>query len=141
MNKKKLPDKQIAVYQMSNGSINIEVLCANENIWLSQKRIAELFGCSSDNIFLHIKNTYREKKLNIEATTEEFSVVQQEGKLNAFLKFSEFEILTNVGSISYEVVKQLALREYVESKKKQDAECVSDFDQLIRQLPKEESKQ
>ncbi len=79
MSKKKIPDNQIAVYQTPDGSINIEVLYANENIWLSQKRIAELFGCSTDNISLHLKNIYREKELALEATTEEFSVVQKEG--------------------------------------------------------------
>lgn len=140
MSKKKLPDNQIAVYQTLDGSINIEVLYANENIWLSQKRMAELFGCSADNISLHLKNIYQEKELDPEATTEEFSAVQQEGKLDAFLKFSESEILTNLGSISHEVAKQLTLQEYEEFKKKQDAEYVSDFDQFIKQLPKKEGK-
>ena len=79
MKKKKLPDNLISVYQTSDGSINIEVLYANENIWLSQKRMAELFGCTSDNISLHLKNIYQERELDIVATAEEFSVVQKEG--------------------------------------------------------------
>jgi len=79
MSKKKLPDNQIAVYQTPDGSINIEVLYANENIWLSQKRIAELFGCSADNISLHLKNIYQGKELDAKATAEDFSVVQKEG--------------------------------------------------------------
>jgi len=76
---KKLPDNQIAVYQAPDGSVNIEVLYAHENIWLSQKRMAELFGCSTDNVSLHLKNIYQEKELSIEATAEDFSVVQKEG--------------------------------------------------------------
>lgn len=52
---KKLPDNQITVYQAPDGKINIEVLYANENIWLPQKRMAELFGCSIGNISLHLK--------------------------------------------------------------------------------------
>lgn len=79
MSKKKLPDNQIAVYQTPDGSVNIEVLYANENIWLTQKRMAELFGCSADNISLHLKNIYQEKELDAGTTTEEFSVVQKEG--------------------------------------------------------------
>jgi hypothetical protein len=79
MRNKKLPDNQIAVYQTPDGSINIEVLYAKENIWLSQKRMSELFGCSTDNISLHLKNIYREKELDAETTAEEFSVVQKEG--------------------------------------------------------------
>lgn len=76
---KKLPDNQITVYQIPDGKINIEVLYANENIWLPQKRMAELFGCSADNISLHLKNIYKEKELDESATAEDFSVVQIEG--------------------------------------------------------------
>jgi len=52
---------------------------ANENIWLPQKRMAELFGCSADNISLHLKNIYKERELDESATAEDFSVVQIEG--------------------------------------------------------------
>ena len=76
---KKLPDNQITVYQIPDGKINIEVLYANENIWLPQKRMAELFGCSTDNISLHLKNIYKEQELDESATAEDFSVVQIEG--------------------------------------------------------------
>ena len=76
---KKLPDNQITVYQTVDGKINIEVLYAHENIWLTQKRMAELFDCTPDNISLHLKNIYIEKELNEKATAEDFSVVQKEG--------------------------------------------------------------
>ena len=61
-------------------------------------------------------------------------------KLNAFLKFSEYEILTNPGSVSHEVALALALQEYNEFHKKQDAEYLSDFDQFLKQLPKGNGK-
>jgi len=159
---KKLPDNQITVYQIPDGKINIEVLYANENIWLPQKRMAELFGCSADNVSLHLKNIYKEKELDESATAEDFSVVQIEGnrevtmyldyaelqavrnkpmymkdwieKLNAFLKFSEYEILTNAGSISHEVALALANKEYGIFKKKQDKNYISDFDKEINRI-------
>jgi len=77
---KKLPDNQIAFYQSPDGSVNIEVLYAKENIWLTQKKMAELFDCSTDNISLHLKNIYNEKELCQSSTTEDFSVVQKEGE-------------------------------------------------------------
>lgn len=76
---KKLPNNQITVYQTSDEKINVEVLYANENIWLPQKRMAELFGCSADNISLHLKNIYETRELTELATTEDYSVVQIEG--------------------------------------------------------------
>ena len=75
---KRLLDNQITIYQTPNGKANIEVLYANENIWLSQRKMAELFDCSADNISLHLKNIYKEKELDENSTTEDFSVVQTE---------------------------------------------------------------
>ena len=62
--KKKLPDNQIAFYQTPDGSVNIEVLFAEENIWLTQKKMAVLFGCSTDNISLHLKNIYKDGEID-----------------------------------------------------------------------------
>ncbi len=76
---KKIPDNQIAFYQSPDGSVNIEVLYAEENIWLTQKKMAELFDCSSDNISLHLKNIYREKELDKNSVTEEYSATAADG--------------------------------------------------------------
>ena len=99
--RKKLPDNQITVYQTPDGNINIEVLYANENIWLSQKRMAELFGCTADNVSLHLKNIYKEKELDENATTEEFSVVQKEGIR---------EVTRNVTCYSFEAIIAVGYR-------------------------------
>ncbi len=97
--KNKLPDNQIAFYQSPNGSVNIEVLYAQENIWLTQKRMAELFDCSPDNISLHLKNIYKEKELDQSSTTEDFSVVQKEGarEVSRELTFYSLEAIIAVG--------------------------------------------
>src|SRR3989344_4069653 len=79
---KKTPDNQITFYQSPDGSVNIEVLFAEENIWLTQKKMAELFDCSADNISLHLKNIYQENEIDQKATTEDFSAVQNEGGRN-----------------------------------------------------------
>jgi len=60
---KKLPDNQITVYQTSDGKINIEVLYANENIWLPQKRIAELFDVDRSVVTKHLKNILSDNEL------------------------------------------------------------------------------
>ncbi len=98
---KKLPDNQITVYQTPDGNINIEVLYANENIWLPQKRMSELFGCSADNISLHLKNIYAEKELDESATAEDFSVVQIEGNR---------EVIRNVRCYSLEAIIAVGYR-------------------------------
>ena len=57
----------------------IQVLYKNETVWATQKAMAQLFDCSTDNIGLHLKNIYDTNELNKEATTAKISVVQQEG--------------------------------------------------------------
>lgn len=58
----------------------IEVRLQNETIWLSQKLMAVLFDCSTDNISLHLKNIFSDGELNSDSVTEEFSVTASDGK-------------------------------------------------------------
>lgn len=94
--KKKLPDNQIAFYQSPDGSVNIEVMFAEENIWLTQKKMAELFDCSTDNISLHLKNVFDEEELEQNSVTEEYSATATDGK-NYKTKFYCLEAILAVG--------------------------------------------
>ena len=58
----------------------IEVRIQNDTIWLSQKLMAALFDCSTDNIGLHLKNIFSEGELDENSTTELFSVVASNQK-------------------------------------------------------------
>jgi hypothetical protein len=55
-------------------------------------------------------------------------------KLDAFLQFNEYEILTNAGSISHEVGKQLAEEEYGKFRVLQDHDFESDFEKDVKRL-------
>ena len=62
-------------------------------------------------------------------------------KLNAFLKFSEYEILMNAGKVSHEVAEALALQEYEKYRIIQDKNYVSDFDrELVKLLQASKNK-
>lgn len=73
---------EIILYQTPDSLTVLDVRLKNETIWLTQKQMAELFDCTSDNISLHLKNIYNERELIEQATAEEFPVVQIEGKSN-----------------------------------------------------------
>ena len=64
----------------SDGEIELNISVEKDTIWLSQLQISELFGTSTDNVSLHLKNIYKEKELDENTTTENSSVVRQEGK-------------------------------------------------------------
>ena len=73
---------QFLLYSTPEENISVKAIIKNETLWLTQKSMAELFGCSTDNISLHLKNIYKEGELSEETTTEKISVVQKEGNQN-----------------------------------------------------------
>ncbi|PIZ65153.1 cell filamentation protein Fic [Candidatus Roizmanbacteria bacterium CG_4_9_14_0_2_um_filter_39_13] len=71
---------EFLLYTTPNGKVKVEIYLHNENIWLTQKLIAILFGCSTDNVSLHLKNIFESAELHENSVTEEFSVTASDGK-------------------------------------------------------------
>ena len=92
-------DNQITIFETEDGKARIEVRFEDENVWLSQKQMAELFECSIDNISLHLKNIYNENELEQKSTIEEYSIVQKEGPRDVKRKvtFYSLEAIIAVG--------------------------------------------
>ncbi len=90
---------QFLIYNSAEENISVNAIIKDESIWLSQKAMAELFGCSADNVSLHLKNIYREGELEESSTSEVFSVVQAEGtrKVERSLKFYNLDAIISVG--------------------------------------------
>ncbi len=94
--KKKIPDNQIALYQTPEGGINIEVLYANENIWLPQKRIAELFDVDRSVVTKHLKNIFSNNELEEDSVCAKFAHTAEDGK-EYKIKFYSLEAIIAVG--------------------------------------------
>ena len=90
------------IYQSVSENVTVNAVIKDETIWLNQQAMAELFGCTTDNISLHLKNIYAEKELAEATTTEEFSVVQQEGARQVQRK-KRFYNLDAIISVGYRV--------------------------------------
>lgn len=71
---------QIEIYKGKDNQTHVEVRFQEETVWLTQKQIAFLFDCSTDNISLHLKNIFKTSELNNNSVTEEFSVTATDGK-------------------------------------------------------------
>lgn len=74
---------------------------------LSQAQIAQLFHTSADNISLHLKNIFAEQELDESATTEDFSVVRQEGRRQVTRRLKHYN-LDAVLSVGYRVKSKSA---------------------------------
>lgn len=96
MMKKKIPDNEITVYQTADGKINIEVLYANENIWLPQKRMAELFDVDRSVVTKHLKNIFTQKELQEESVCANYAHTAEDGKTYQ-TKFYSLEAIIAVG--------------------------------------------
>lgn len=88
----------VVVFEDGAIRINVAVDFNKDTVWLTQKQMSELFNTSSDNIGLHIKNIYEEGELDL-STTEDFSVVQKEGKrsIKRSLKHYNLDMIISVG--------------------------------------------
>lgn len=74
----------------------IQVLYKDENIWASQKAMAMLFDCSTDNIGLHLKKIFKCGELDENSVTEKNSVTAADGK-NYMTKFYNLDAIFSVG--------------------------------------------
>ena len=100
---------QFIIYQSEDNQTKLDVRFVDETVWLTQALMAELFQTSGDNISLHLKNIYSEGELKEISTTEEYSVVRQEGarQVKRSLKHYNLDAIISVG---YRVQSRTATR-------------------------------
>ncbi len=71
---------EFLIFTTQAGKDNINVRIEGETVWLTQKLIAQLFECSTDNVSLHLKNIFQTGELDKNSVTEDFSVTATDGK-------------------------------------------------------------
>lgn len=80
MNKLSSNNSDFILYTSSDGEVRVDVFINSETVWLTQKAMAQLFGCTPDNISLHLKNIFNDGELEKDSVTEEFSATASDGK-------------------------------------------------------------
>jgi prophage maintenance system killer protein len=99
----------IVIYENADQAVEVRLDADQETVWLSQRQMAEAFDTSTDNIGLHLKNIYKEGELDEAATTEESSVVRQEGKRQVTRRIQQYN-LDAIISVGYRVNSSRATR-------------------------------
>lgn len=154
--------KSIVLYQTDNTNICVSVYYSGETFWLSQKAMAELFGCSTDNISLHLKNIFAEGELDKDSVTEKYSATAADGK-NYLTTFYNLDAIIAVGyrvnskqatafriwatqalkeyyiikgTVSHDQAVAKAVQEYEIFRVRQDQEYVSEFDKEMEKYLK-----
>lgn len=100
---------ELVIYQNEKSQTQVSVRLDGETVWLTQRQMAELFDTSTDNISLHLKNIFLEGELGEPATTEDFSVVQTEGRREVTRTIKHYN-LDAIISVGYRVNSKLGVR-------------------------------
>lgn len=87
---------KILIYTSDDGQVKVEVRLEDENVWLTQNAMAELFDTTKQNISLHIKNIFEEKELN-ENSVVKFSLTTATDGKNYKTKFYNLDLIIAVG--------------------------------------------
>ena len=88
--------EEFITFKVQEKDKGIQVRYEKETLWMTQRSMAELFDCSTDNISLHLKNIFKENELDENSVTEEFSTTASDGKKYK-MKFYNLDAIISVG--------------------------------------------
>ena len=97
------------VYEDAGGEVRVDVRLERETVWLTQRQVAEVFDSTADNVGLHLRNVYSSGELEEKTTTEDFSVVQTEGRRRVRRRLKHYN-LDAIISVGYRVNTKRGVR-------------------------------
>ena len=74
-----MSDNNVLIYQDDNGITKVSVRFSDEDIWVTQQQLAEVYGTTQQNISQHIDGIYKDGELMPGATNKKFLLVRTEG--------------------------------------------------------------
>lgn len=102
-------ENNIIIYQDEDGITKVSVKFSDEDIWLTQNQIAEIYKTTKQNISSHISNIYRDKELDMNSTVKKFLTVQNEGNRQVKRDIDYYN-LDMIIALGYRVQSQVATR-------------------------------
>lgn len=104
-----MSDNNIIIYQDENDITRISVRFSDEDLWLTQSQLAEIYDTTQQNISQHIEGVYRDGELDKLATNKKFLLVRQEGKREVQRNIDHYN-LDMIIALGYRVQSQVATR-------------------------------
>ncbi len=99
----------VVLYQDENEITRVSVRFADEDVWLTQNQLAEIYDTTQQNISFHIENIYSEGELDREPTHKEYLLVRTEGARQVRRKVAHYN-LDMIIALGYRVQSQVAVR-------------------------------
>ena len=104
-----MEQNKIILYQDDNEITRVAVRFADEDLWLTQNQLAEIYCTSRENITMHIKNIYADEELLLESTSKDFLLVREEGSRQVKRNVAHYN-LDMIIALGYRVQSQVAVR-------------------------------
>lgn len=102
-------DNKIILYQDDNEITRVSVRFADEDLWLTQDQLAEIYCTTQENISMHITNIYLDHELDENRTYKKFLLVRQEGNRQVKRNIAHYN-LDMIIALGYRVQSQVATR-------------------------------
>lgn len=102
-------ENKLILYKDDEGKVNVNVRFANEDVWLTQAQLAEIYNTTQQNISLHQKGIYADGELDEEATHKKYLLVRQEGKRQVQREIDHYN-LDMIIALGYRVQSPIAVR-------------------------------
>lgn len=99
----------IIIYQDDNGMTKINVRFADEDVWLTQQQLAEIYDTTQENISMHISNIFGDNELDQNRTHKKYLLVRQEGSRKVQRNMDHYN-LDMIIALGYRVQSQVATR-------------------------------
>ena len=104
-----MEENKIILYQDDNEITRISVRFADEDLWLTQKQLAEIYDTTQENISLHVSNVYADGELDEDRTYKKFLLVQTEGKRQVRRNIDHYN-LDMIIALGYRIQSRIAMR-------------------------------
>ena len=102
-------DNEIMIYEDKDGITKVNVKFIEDDIWLTQNQIADIYKTTQENISMHIKNVYKDNELNLDSTNKKFLLFQKEGTRNVKRNIDHYN-LDMIIALGYRVQSDVAVR-------------------------------
>jgi hypothetical protein len=99
----------IIIYQDENGVTKVSVRFSDEDVWLTQQQLAEIYETTQENVSIHISNIYKDGELDENRTYKKFLLVRKEGQRQVKRNMDHYN-LDIIIALGYRVQSQIATR-------------------------------
>ena len=102
-------ENKLILYKDDEGKVNVNVRFADEDVWLTQQQLAEIYNTTQQNISLHQKSIYADGELDESTTHKKYLLVRQEGKRQVQREIDHYN-LDMIIALGYRVQSPIAVR-------------------------------